>query len=75
MKTVCIQARWFLYELASVRNPLNFSNYVNDVTEGLSSDVKLFLEDTSLFCVVFGIQNSAADINNDLKIIREWANQ
>ena len=36
---------------------------------------KLFADGTSLFVVVFDVQNVAADMNNDLKMISEWAGQ
>ena len=36
---------------------------------------KLFADDTSLFSVVHDISTSASDINNDLKLISNWAFQ
>ena len=38
-------------------------------------DSKLFADGTSLFVVVFDVQNVATDMNNDLKMISEWAGQ
>ena len=49
---------------------------MNDLTEGLTANVKLFVVDTSLFFVVRGdVQTSANDLSNDLKIINNWAFQ
>ena len=49
--------------------------YINDLPDGLSSSVKLFADDTSLFSVVYDIHSSTSDLNKDLKIINEWALQ
>ena len=48
---------------------------MNDLTEGLTANVKLFVVDTSLFFVVRDVQTSANDLSNDLKIINNWAFQ
>ena len=48
---------------------------MNDLTEGLTANVKLFVDGTSLFCVVRDVQTSANDLSNDLKIINNWAFQ
>ena len=47
--------------------------YINDLTEGLTTNVKLFSDDTSLFSVVHDTQTSVNDINKDLKIMNNWA--
>ena len=49
--------------------------YINDLPDGLSSNVKLFAADTSLFSVVHDIHSSAGDLNKDFKTINEWAFQ
>ena len=59
----------------SVLGPLLFLIYINDLTEGLTTNVKLFADDTSLFSVVHDTQTSANDLNKDLKIINNWAFQ
>ena len=59
----------------SILGPLLFLIYINDLTEGMMTNVKLFADDTSLFSVVHGTQTSANDLNKDLEIINNWAFQ
>ena len=49
--------------------------YINDLSEKLTSSLKLFADDTSLFSVVKNVDASNTDLNNDLKKISEWAFQ
>ena len=49
--------------------------YINDLTEALTTNVKLFADDTSLFSVVHDTQTSANDLNKDLELINNWAFQ
>ena len=55
--------------------PLLFLIDINDLTEGLTTNVKLFPDDTSSFSVVHDTQTSANDLNKDFKIINNWAFQ
>ena len=57
----------------SVLGPLFFLIYINDLTDGLKSDVKLFADDTSLFSVVKNKEERASDLTNNLDLISKWA--
>ena len=43
----------------SILGPLLLLIYINDLTEGLSSNAKLFADDTSLFSILHDIQISS----------------
>ena len=47
----------------------------NDLSDNLSSNVKLVADDTSLFSVIHDINVSAGELNEDLKKISEFAFQ
>ena len=49
--------------------------YINDLTENLKCNVKLFADDTSLFTVVQNPNTAANDMNHDLELIKQWAHQ
>ena len=53
----------------SIIGSLLFLIYINVLTEDLTTNVKLFADDGSLFSVVHDTQISANDFNKDLKII------
>ena len=52
--------------------PLLFLVYINDSPEGLTSNVKLFADDTSLFTVVRDSSSSPITFNEDLSKISGW---
>ena len=56
----------------SILGPLLFLIYINDLPEGLSSNLKLFSDDTSLLYTKTSIQKL---LYNDLKMISQCANQ
>ena len=49
--------------------------YINDLVDDISSDAKLFADNTSLCAVVYDEITSVNQLNRDLKIISEWAYQ
>ena len=59
----------------SILGPLLFLLYINHLTEGLATIVKLFADNASLFSVVHDTETSANDLNKDLKIINNWVFQ
>ena len=50
----------------SILIPVLFLVYINDLTDDLSSNAKLFADDTSLFSVIHDVDTSANELNNDL---------
>ena len=50
----------------SVLGPLLFLIYINDPADNIMSDFKLFVDDTSVFNVVFDTDISAEILNQDL---------
>ena len=59
----------------SILGPVLFLIYINDLTEGLSSNAKLFADNTSLFSDIHDIQTSANNLNKDLEKISKWTTQ
>ena len=57
----------------SILGPLFFLIYINDLSKNLSSIMKLFADDTSIFSVVHDVDLSAKQLNDDLNKISEWA--
>ena len=56
----------------SILGPLFFLVYINDLTENLKCNVKLFADDTSLFTVVENSNAAANGMNHDLELIMQW---
>ena len=54
----------------SVPGPLLFLTFINDIPETLVSSPKLFADDNSLFCIVYGITRSSENLNHDLSTIK-----
>ena len=52
--------------------PLLFLIYINDFSDNLTSNAKLFADDTSLFSVVHSVNTSAKELTGDLKKVNDW---
>ena len=52
-----------------------FVIYINNLSDGLSSKGKLFVDDTSLFSVTHYINTSTSELNSELKKISSWTYQ
>ena len=72
-------SQWTIIEAGvpqgSILGPLLFFIYINDLSDDLSTNAKLFADDTSLFSVVRDINTSATHLNNNLRKISNWAFQ
>ena len=56
----------------SILGPLLFLIYINDLSDGLECNPKLFADDTSLLATVHNIKKATNDLNNDLAKISKW---
>ena len=56
----------------SVLDPSLFLIYINDLSDNLTSNAKLFAVDASLFLVVHVVNASTKELNDDLKKINNW---
>ena len=60
----------------SIPGRLLFFIYINDLYDGLTTKVKLFTDDTSLFSIiVHNMNTSVINLDNDLNKIKNWAIQ
>ena len=58
-----------------ILGPLLFLVYINDLSNGLKSNPKLFANDTSLVLVIHDVNSSQIDLNENLDKINNWAYQ
>ena len=59
----------------SVLGPLLFLVYINDLTDNISSQMRLFADDSSLFTHVDGIDQTHEKLVKDLQTVTDWAHQ
>ena len=52
-----------------------FLIYINDLGDGLSSNTKIFADDTSLFSVIHDSVIKISELKSDLARIKQWAFQ
>ena len=55
----------------SILGPLFFLIFINDIPEGIKSNIKIFTDDTSIFSVLK--DNDSAILSEDLNVISHWA--
>ena len=73
----------FLYRHVSTQQSLRdqfwvffpFLVHINGLVDGLSSNAKLYADDTSLFSVIRDVDTSVNELNHDLCLINKWAFQ
>ena len=59
----------------SVLGPLLFLVYINDLTDNISSQMRLFADDSSLFTRVEGVDQTHEKLVKDLQTVTNWAYQ
>ena len=59
----------------SVLGPLLFLAYINDLTDNISSQMRLFADDSSLFGRVEGVEQTHEKFAKELRTITNWAYQ
>ena len=59
----------------SVLGPLLFLIYINDLMDNISSEMRLFADDSSLFTPVKGVDQTQQKLINDLEYVTTWAYQ
>ena len=59
----------------SVLGPLLFLVYINDLTDNITSQMRLFADDSSLFTCVKGVEETHEKLVKDLHTVTLWAHQ
>ena len=74
-----VQSEWELIKSGvpqgSILGPLLFFIYINDLTDKINSNIKLYADDSSLFARVNDVSLTHTQLVGDLDSITKWANQ
>ena len=54
----------------SILGPLVFLIFINDIPEGIKSNIKIFADDTSIFSVLKDNDRDSEILSDDLNLIR-----
>ena len=57
----------------TVLGPLMFLSYINDITKGINSPLRLFADDCLLYRVINGVEDTNK-LEEDFNKLSEWAN-
>jgi len=57
----------------SILDPFLFLLFVNDIVNVVTNNIKLFADDTCLYCVVDDKESAADSLNDDLESLHQWA--
>jgi hypothetical protein len=57
----------------SVLGPILFLLFINDITDGLTCNNRLFADDASLIEQYRNIDDAIIKVSNDLQFIEDWA--
>ena len=70
---VCLSSNCKWCSSGSVLGPLLFPIYINDISDHLSSLVRLFADDTSLSYASTNLHQIERKLNSDINILNTWA--
>ena len=59
----------------SVLGPLLFLVYINDLTENIKSQMRLFADDSSIFTLVKNVIDTHEQLVKDLETVSTWGHQ
>ena len=57
----------------SILGPLFFLIFINDIPEGIKSNINFFADETSIFFVLKDNERDSAILSEDLNLIPNWA--